>query len=258
MSDGPSPTTGRPRTTVLIAQGRMGSTRLPGKTMMDLGGGPVVDRVLERASRAAVDEVVLACPELAEDDLLAERVSGLGYRVVRGSAQDVLSRYAKAAEESSAEVVVRVTCDCPLIDPEVIDRVVDAFFEEPLVDYCSNTLERSYPIGMDCEVVSREALETANAEASHPEEREHVTPFLYRRPERFLLRNVKAPEWARRPGYRLTVDEAADLELAREVVRRLGADARLRDVVGLLDADAGLRELNAAVGHRNVEKHLEW
>ncbi|MHB9149524.1 MAG: cytidylyltransferase domain-containing protein [Thermoleophilia bacterium] len=244
---------------VAIAQARMGSTRLPGKVMLDLAGRPVVDRVVERLSQAAtLDAVVVAVPDLSEDDRLADHLRAQGVTVVRGSSDDVLARYAKAAGEANAEVIVRVTCDCPLIDPQVIDETVAAFFWEPPVDYCSNTLRRTYPIGMDTEIFTRQALKSAHSEARALHEREHVTPFIYQRPERFRLRNVEAPPALRRPQYRLTVDEESDLTLAREIYNRLGGDPHLFAVIELLDENPELALINAAVSHREMERPVDW
>ncbi|MDZ4179352.1 MAG: NTP transferase domain-containing protein, partial [Coriobacteriia bacterium] len=127
--------------TVIIAQARMSSTRLPGKTLMDLGGAPVLDRVIARARRAKLaDDVWLAITEDPSDDVLEEHARALGVPYVRGSLDDVLARYAQAAEASSADAIVRITCDCPLIDPDVIDAVIRAYRDTPGMDYCSNTL----------------------------------------------------------------------------------------------------------------------
>lgn len=244
--------------TVIIAQARMGSTRLPGKVMMDLAGRPVIDHVIERARLARkADALVIATPDLAEDASLVAHVRALGVDVITGSADDVLSRYMKAAEESRADTVVRITCDCPLLDPAIVDEVIEAFFVSG-ADYCSNTLRRTYPIGMDTEVFSVTALFTAGIDATEQPHREHVTPFIYQHPERFKLRNVEAPEWARRPELRLTVDEQADLDLIREVVTLAGPSADLRQILAVLDAHPGLAGRNAEVLHRHVEKPDSW
>ncbi|MBN2839417.1 MAG: glycosyltransferase family protein [Coriobacteriia bacterium] len=245
--------------TVIIAQARMSSTRLPGKTLMDLGGAPVIDRVIARALRASrADDLWLAITEDPSDDVLVQHLDAASVQYVRGSLDDVLARYVHAAEAARADTIVRVTCDCPLIDPGVIDGVIKAFRAEPGLDYCSNTLVRTYPIGMDAEVFSRHALERAHERATEPHEREHVTPHLYQHPERFKLENVAAPPWAMWPELRLTVDEEVDLELLRAVVERVGPDAGLREVLDLLRTDPALVEVNARVAHRHVEKPTSW
>jgi spore coat polysaccharide biosynthesis protein SpsF len=236
---------------VAIAQARMGSTRLPGKVMRDLSGKPVIDWVFERLGRASsLHAVVAAIPDLPEDDILCEHLESIGVTTVRGSATDVLARYEKAAEAGGADVVVLITCDCPLIDPEVVDAVVQAFLTDTPVDYCSNALERTYPHGMDTEVFTREVLALANTEAAAAHEREHVTPFIYQHPERFRLRNVEAPEWAARPQYRLTLDEEADLRLLRALTNTIDSNTGLRQIVDMLAADAELATTNSEVLHR--------
>ena len=243
---------------VAIVQARMGSTRLPGKTLADLGGMPVIDRVLHRVARAnLVADRVVAITDLPVDDPLETHLADAGESVVRGAEDDVLSRFGKAAEQFPADAYLRVTADCPLIDPQVIDDVVSAFWSGDF-DYCSNVLVRTYPIGMDCEVVSAEVLWAAVAEAVDPVEREHVTPFVYGRPERFRLRNVEAPAWANRPDLRLTVDEANDLELLRRVIDELGPDPSLREVLQLLDRRPDIGRTNSDVEHRHVEKPTSW
>jgi len=230
---------------------------------MDLGGWPVIDWVVKRVSAASlVDEVVVAIPDTAEDDELAEHLGGQDCRLVRGSTEDVLSRFAKAAKEIGADPFVRITADCPFIEPGVVDRVVGAFHRGSVVDYCANTLIRSYPLGMDCEVLSGDALLTADQEAVSAVEREHVTPFIYQRPERFRLRNAEAPEWARHSRFRLTLDEVADLAVLRGIVSALRPDSpmdlKLKDVLEVLMHDEDLASLNAEVQHRHVAKPDGW
>ncbi|TLM98758.1 MAG: hypothetical protein FDZ75_01625, partial [Actinobacteria bacterium] len=149
-----------------ISQVRMESTRLPGKVLMDLGGKPVVQRVYERLSRAArVDEVVLALPDTAENDELASACEAFGAGVYRGSLDDVLSRYACAARAFEADVVVRVTSDCPFADPALVDAVVERLLGEAALDYASNNLVRTYPLGFDAEAFWADALFAADTDA---------------------------------------------------------------------------------------------
>ena len=245
--------------TVIVAQARMSSTRLPGKTLADLGGRPMIDLVVERARRATLaDEVVIATTNDATDDVLAAHLELLGVPYVRGSLDDVLSRYELAARTFHAETIVRITCDCPFINPSVIDDVIAAYRAAPEVDYCGNTLVRTYPIGMDTEVFSREALERAAAEASQPGEREHVTPYLYQHPDLFRLRNVEAPSEACWPELRLTVDEPEDLALMRALLAHEGPEASLHAVIGFLRLHPELAAMNADVVHRHTEKPTDW
>jgi len=236
----------------------MGSTRLQGKGLVDLVGKPLVERVLERAVRSTLaDEVVLATTDLPTDDELAAYVAGLGFRVVRGSSDDVLDRYASAADKAAADVIVRITCDCPFVEPALIDEAVAAVTAGG-VDYVTNTLLRTYPIGLDVEAFTRDALLVAHAEAVEPHEREHVTPFIYQRPTRFRLRNLAAPEWATHPEWRLTVDTAEDLELARLLYAGLSDDFTLSEVVALVKRDPSVLETNSGVEHKHVAKPDTW
>lgn len=242
-----------------IIQARMGSTRLPGKTLADLHGNPVIDHVIERVSRAeAIRDTVVAITANVEDDVLAEHLRQLGVSFVRGSSDDVLARYVLAAEFASAEVIVRITADCPLLDPEIIDTVVEAFGGPPVVDYCSNGLRRTYPIGMDVEVFSRAALDRAHQEATLPHEREHVTPYIYQHPELFRLRNVEAPKWAAHPEVRLTLDEELDLQVIREVASHVSPGAGLMEILTTIAVHPEIAAANATVTHRHVGKPIEW
>ena len=197
----------------------MGSSRLPGKVLAEINGRPVVDHVLRRAARIeGVDEVVLAVPDGDADQVLARAGADAGVRVVRGDATDVLNRYYDAAIASGADAIIRITADCPLIDPNVSALVVRRFSEGD-VDYASNTHPPTYPDGYDTEVFSTEALTAAWREAADPFEREHVTPFIWRRPARFRIANVA--DRTDRSSWNLTVDTAADLSAVRDLWTRM-------------------------------------
>ncbi len=209
---------------VCISQARMTSSRLPGKVLMPAAGKPLLAHHLERLARCRrVDAVVLATTGNAADDPVADLARRMGAGVFRGSEDDVLGRFAGAAAAAGAEVVVRVTADCPLIDPALIDRVVERFLagrdEAPPVAYAAIDTNR-FPRGLDAEVVARGALDAAAAEAADPAEREHVTPFIYRRPERFRMAPALAPDGPL-PPYRLCVDVPDDYELVRRVLEAL-------------------------------------
>jgi spore coat polysaccharide biosynthesis protein SpsF len=201
---------------VAIIQARSGSTRLPHKIFADIAGETMLGRTVRRAQRAnTVDEVIVATTDNALDDRVVEESDRLGVRAIRGSEADVLDRYHQAASASDAEIIVRVTSDCPLIDPAVIDLVVRRFCEAPGAAYCSNVLKRTFPRGLDVEAIDRGALDAAAAESSLPHQREHVTPYLYEQPNRFSLRSVECAEDF--SAYRWTVDEIDDLRLVREI-----------------------------------------
>lgn len=234
--------------TVAIVQARMGSSRLPGKVLMDIEGRTMLERVLERTSRAAtLNGVVVATTTEASDDPVAALAARRGWHIFRGSQDDVLGRYVEAARRFDADVIVRVTSDCPLIDPDVLDAVVRARADRR-ADYCSNALaRRTFPRGLDVESVTRAALERAHVEASAPHEREHVTPYVYGHPDRFVLTGVESSEDESR--HRWTVDTPEDLALVRAVYREFGPDGprTWRDVLPLLVARPDLAALNAHV-----------
>ncbi|MBA3939231.1 MAG: glycosyltransferase family protein [Planctomycetes bacterium] len=211
-------------TTAVVIQARMGSSRLPGKVLMPLAGVPMVLHVIARAMRApGVDRVILATTTLPGDDALARCVAADGRAaVVRGPVDDVLARYHQAAQAAECDSVVRVTADCPLLSPQVLGLVVADFQAHRAdCDYASNTRERSWPRGLDVEVFSRAALETAQREADSTYDREHVTPFFYRQPERFRLRSVRQERDL--SALRWTVDTPEDLRFAALIYDELYA-----------------------------------
>jgi spore coat polysaccharide biosynthesis protein SpsF len=234
----------------IIVQARMGSTRLPGKVLADIGGEPMLLWVVRRCRASALAHgVVIATTDLPEDDPLAELCAREGIACSRGSSADVLKRYADAARKMGSAAVVRVTSDCPLIDPITIDRCLARLMAEPGVDYVSNTLERTFPRGLDVEAFTAAGLAKIDAEATRGYEREHVTPRFYENPDRaFRLENVRAAPELAHPELRLTVDTAEDLRLVRELHARLRAGAAqldARDAVRLLTDDPALRAINA-------------
>ncbi|MGE4265183.1 MAG: NTP transferase domain-containing protein [Desulfovibrio sp.] len=234
----------QPGRTVAIVQARTGSTRLPGKVLADLCGRPLLARVLERvAACPGIDAIMVATTTLPDDAALAPLAREAGAEVFHGSADDVLERYCLAARQAKAEVVVRITADDPFKDPGVIAALLETFAQGGH-DYVSNTLSPSYPEGLDTEVFSREALERAHRDAAKPFEREHVTPFIWMRPQDFRLRNISCPQDL--SALRLTVDTPADLELARALyaeLLRLGRPFFLDDITALLDARPDLLAL---------------
>ena len=212
---------------VAIVQARMTSSRLPGKVLMDLAGRPMLARQLARIKRCRrVDDIVVATTTNAADDAVVRTARDEGVRWFRGSEADVLGRYAGAAQEARAEVVVRLTADCPLIDPEITDRVIDALTVPlPPADYASNVLQRTYPVGLDTEALWRDTLDRVARHARSAGAREHVTPYIYaERSDLFLLRSVTDETDA--SDLRWTVDVAADLELVRRLYESLGLAER--------------------------------
>ena len=162
----------------VILQARTGSSRLPGKVLADLAGRPMLAFLVERLRRcSSVDQCILATTELAEDDVLAELGNSLGLTVCRGNQNDILSRYALAAEQTEASVLVRITGDCPFVDSSLLGEMIDEFCRQDF-DYFSNCLFPTYPDGLDIEVFTRRSLLLAHSECTDPAEREHVTPWI--------------------------------------------------------------------------------
>jgi glutamate-1-semialdehyde 2,1-aminomutase/spore coat polysaccharide biosynthesis protein SpsF len=220
---------------IAIIQARMGSSRFPGKTLADLAGRPMLSRVAERVSQSrAIDKVVVATSIAVGDDPIAEFCAKEGVLCFRGSEDDVLDRFYRAAKEHGADVVVRITADCPLIDAAVIDRVVERF-QSGDCDYASNVLHYTYPDGLDTEVFSMAALAEAWREAKKPSEREHVTPYL--RWGRRRVVNVESEIPLARGHQRWTVDHREDLEFVRGVYSAFQgrADFRYQEVLELLN-----------------------
>ncbi|HEY6329369.1 MAG TPA: glycosyltransferase family protein [Blastocatellia bacterium] len=237
-----------------IVQARMGSTRLPGKVLMDLAGEPMLERCLSRVARAQyLDNVIVATSGLEADDTIRHFCSRRGWDCFSGNENDVLDRYYQAARAYAVDIVARITSDCPLIEPEIVDWVIRDFVAGfPLMDYASNTIgQRTFPRGLDVEVFSFAALERAWTEDENPAWREHVTPYMYRYPRRFNLQQISNS--ADCSALRWTVDTAQDLEFARRVYSEMGNDTfGWRDVLALLERKPELSRINGDVRQKTV------
>ncbi|WP_425058489.1 8-amino-3,8-dideoxy-manno-octulosonate cytidylyltransferase [Sporomusa carbonis] len=235
--------------TVIISQARMSSTRLPGKVLKEVLGKPLLEYHIERLKRTKkADDIVIATTVNAVDEPIVELCQRLNVLCYRGSEDDVLSRYYYAACEARADIVVRVTSDCPLIDSEVVDKVIDTFITCDGCDYVSNTLVRTYPRGMDTEVFSFVALEQAFKEATATPEREHVTPYIYNHPELFKLKNVVYITDQSR--HRCTVDTSDDFRLIEKILLELYPDKpdfTVEDVLAVFDRHSDWYYINAHV-----------
>jgi spore coat polysaccharide biosynthesis protein SpsF len=232
----------------IIVQARMGSSRLPGKVLEDLAGAPALVRLFERLRRVkGSPRIVLATSTLPGDNPIAELVAtqpDIG--LWRGPEQDVLKRYADAARHFDLDPIVRITADCPLMEPACIDAVLDAYRAMPGCQYADNLTPRTFPHGLDVQVVSRKALESADAQASEPAQREHVLPFIQSQPSRFPQAHVTAsgPSHA---GLRITLDYPEDLLLIRGIYQRLypaKPDFGLSDILALQEKDPELFQSN--------------
>jgi spore coat polysaccharide biosynthesis protein SpsF len=271
--------------TIAIIQARMSSSRLPGKVMQDLGGKPMLLRAVERARRASlVHDVWVATTSDPSDDPIQELCNAEHIPFARGSMHDVLDRYYQAAKSSGAAAIVRLTADCPLLDPGLVDITIQAFLDR--ADFAANRLPppwtRSFPIGLDTEVCSLRALERAWNEAQEAYQREHVLPYLYegvnfeqitRQPpvgETYVLRGTsqrgfRVAQVHHFPDYgalRWTVDTPQDLTLVREIFSRLADKPEFGwlDVLGLFENDPSLAGINADVQHKtafDVDSRIE-
>lgn len=240
---------------VCIIQARMGSTRLPGKVMLDLCGETVLGHVIERVKKVEnIDEIVVATTTKEDDSIIVEEALKYGVKVFRGSEEDVLSRYYYAAKENEADVVVRITSDCPLIDPEIVDEMLNKFkslYKKNEVDYLSNTLDRTFPRGLDTEVFSFKQLEVAYSKAKEKYQREHVTPFIYENSNNiFYYKNDI--DYSK---YRWTLDTKEDFELISKIYEELYKeqhDFYLNDIIELFRIKPELFNINSHIEQKKL------
>ena len=239
--------------TVAIVQAHMGSSRLPGKVLMDIAGETMLSRVVNRTRHCKnIDTVVVATSVSPIDDAIVGACEELVVPAFRGSDSDVLDRFVNAAQVFSADVCVRITSDCPLLDPEVSDHVITSFQQaDPPVDYASNKIPQSYPRGLDTEVFTIKALEDTARRAVEPYQRSHVTIYMYEHPDEFNLLSVVSD--VDRADWRWTVDTPEDLQFVREIYSRLGPEGRFgwRDVIDLLEERPDLRNINSSIAQKN-------
>jgi spore coat polysaccharide biosynthesis protein SpsF len=238
---------------VAIIQARMGSTRLPGKVLKDLSGQTVLARVVERLRRSrGIGELLVATTDRPADEAIVDECRRCSVPVWRGDQDDVLDRYYGAAQSVRAEIVVRITSDCPLIDPEITDKTVAAFLEAH-ADYASNGLQRTYPRGLDTEVMTFDALARAWAQARNTYEREHVTPYIYQHPDEFRLLSVTGE--TDYSSHRWTLDTPEDLAFLQAVYSRMKDIEQFswRDVLKMLEHAPDLLELNRFVVQKSLQ-----
>ena len=233
---------------IASVEARMGSSRLPGKMLMDVAGRPAIGRLTDRLRRAeSLDGIVLATTDAAADDALADWADEEGIPCYRGSEEDVLSRVVEAQRSQKSDIVVEVTGDCTLIDPDLIDLGVDTYLANS-ADVVTNVNRLSFPMGMDIQVFSLSLLETVEAEIVDPVVREHVSIHFYRNPDKYRLHHILAPRPWRRPDLRLQLDYREDLEFITEVYRRLEPDFGDRfgiaEIIALLRRTPSLETIN--------------
>jgi spore coat polysaccharide biosynthesis protein SpsF len=233
-----------------IVQARMGSTRLPGKVLMDLGGETVLARVLRRLTRAPqIHELVVATTDNPSDDEIVSECARLQVSCFRGSEHDVLDRYLRAAEQFRSDLIVRITADCPLIDSEVVDEVVGDCITRQ-VDLSCNDVPHTFPRGLDVEAFTIEALRRIQDMADQPYQREHVTPLVYKRPDIFRTYLVKGGRDM--SHLRWTVDTPEDLQLTRAIYAHFENrdDFGWLEVLKLVQSHPELTDINAHIAQK--------
>jgi spore coat polysaccharide biosynthesis protein SpsF len=244
---------------VATIQARMGSTRLPGKVMLPLAGEHVLTHMVRRVEAVrTIDETVVATSTTDADDIVARYAERAGATVSRGSETNVLDRMFEAATVADADIVVRITADCPLLDPGTVNNVIERLYETS-AEYAANVLDRSFPRGLDVEAFTYESFERVHEEASTPAQLEHVTPFYHKHDDRFDLVNVTSDAvfdepWMRdRTDLRLTLDEADDYELLRAVYDGIRFETVLpvREAIRYIDKN-GLSDVNTSVKQKEV------
>lgn len=244
---------------VAIVQARMSSTRFPGKVLKTICGKSVLAHVVERVRDCSLlDQIVVATTIGDEDDVIVEEANRLKTEIYRGSRENVLSRYYYAAKQFQADVVVRITSDCPLFDSQVLTEMIGTFLKKnsglESVDYLSNTLERSYPRGLDCEVFYFSTLEKAFLEANKEYEKEHVTPYIYQHPELFRVQQLVNGH-AEYADYRWTLDTAEDFRFVEAIYLALWQkkhNFRSLDIYRLIEKNPFLLEVNSHIRQKKL------
>ena len=263
-------------TVAIVIQARMGSTRLPGKVLKPVCGKSLLAHLVERLRfgemgqmvRSGEARIIVATTLAQADEAIVRECEALGVQVVRGSEQDVLSRYILAAQLSGAETIVRLTADCPLLDPLLVLGMIE-YFSEAEIEYLSNGIESGLPLGQSVEVFSAAALQRAFDESTQNYEREHVTPYLYEQPGRFAIAHLGWPSTIKRSWpedlskYRWTVDTEEDFELVQRIFEsgyREGEEFGIGEILKVLEKNPQWSALNSEVrqkGYRESQAESE-
>jgi spore coat polysaccharide biosynthesis protein SpsF len=240
---------------VATIEARMTSSRLPGKILRPILGKPTLELLIERLSRSKyIDTIVVATTVNSTDDVVEELAKKLAVGCYRGSEDDVLDRVLKAAQAYTADVIVEITGDCPLIDPTVIDQLIEIYLRDQY-DYVSNTLRQTYPNGLDTQVFSRKTLEKVAELTQDPVDHEHVSLYIYEHPDQFTLFNLDSNFPKKYGKLRLTVDTIEDFEVIRSIYEELypvNHSFSLNDVIGLLEKRPELMEVNRDIKQKQV------
>lgn len=246
-------------TVTAIIQARVGSTRLPGKVMYPLDGKPALQHVIDRVSKAeSVDNVVVATSTESQDNVLKQYVPMFGADIIRGSEANVLSRFELVTKRYKPNVLVRITGDCPLIDPKTIDQVVTSVRDED-IEYASNIFERTFPRGLDVEAFDNESFDQVISAATTQAEREHVTLYYRENPNEFNTKNIYSNEvfddeiYINRNDLRLTLDEADDYYLLEQIYSKIEYESILpiEDAIDFVDSN-NLSKINQSVRQKKI------
>ena len=233
---------------VAIVQARMNSTRLPGKVLLKVNNKPLLAYQLDRmANSKRIDKIIVATSELEVDDIIVDFCIDYGIEVYRGSESDVMGRYHDCAKKYLADVIIRVTADCPLIDPEIIDKVIEKF-EQDKVDYCGNTVPpqtSQFPDGSDVEVFTMQALKKAHLEVNDIHFREHVTFQFWQDTQYKISQMRQEKDWS---SYRFTVDYPEDFEVMRYLLNQIRSKkifGSLQELIDIIDKNPDIKKKNS-------------
>lgn len=234
---------------IAIIQARMGSTRLPGKTLVEICGKPLLEHIVERVRYSRlIKEIVVATTTKQEDNVIIDLCTKMRVKSFRGSEDDVLDRFYQCVKRFEADIIVRITADDPFKDPEVIDKAIEAILDNDKLNYVSNTIRPTYPEGIDVEVFTFGTLEKAWKEAREPTEREHVTPYIWNNPDIFKVLNMEND--VDLSYMRWTLDTKEDLEFTRAIYKRLYRPNEIflmKDILEVLAREPELKEINSGV-----------
>ncbi len=248
--------------TVAIIQARMSSIRLPGKSLKMISGKPNILRVIERIKRSEkINDLWVACSNKESDNILYDYIKSIGINCFRGSMNDVLSRYLEVSKLSKADNIVRITGDCPLIDPTIIDKVIEKYFIDK-TDYTSNTIHRTFPDGLDVEVFSYDALREADKFSKISFMREHVTPYIHGKLEKKIPSgNFKRSQLINSYDYskhRWTLDQKEDLQFIESIYNKLNDLCSWLEVIELINRNPNLTKVNSHIKHNEGSKLKDY
>jgi spore coat polysaccharide biosynthesis protein SpsF len=240
---------------VAIVQARMSSTRLPGKVLKKIKGKFILDYVVDRLRMCKnLDNIVLATTTNKKDDKLQQYAIDKKIDYYSGSEEDVLSRYYYAAKEFRAYIIVRITSDCPLTDPEVVDKTIKKHIEDK-ADYTANTIIRTFPRGLDVEVFNYEVLQYVFKNAKKEHQREHVTPYIRENPNKFKIVNIEQEDRLKRPDIRITIDTEEDFILISKIIDSFNnINFKTKDIIDFLDKNPDLLKINKNIKQKNIKE----